>query len=344
MEWRLLFKTLKEKGIDWRDRRFILNLYKDQTTEIDINGSKRCAKIKNGVRQGCPLSPYLFNIFIEASINILKNKTRGVTINAQHYHCIRFADDIAILADSENELNKMLKILSNALNKFHLKINPQKTKSMLISKIQNQENVNITLNNIQIQQVQEFCYLGSIITSNNKSSPDIKRRITLAKQAFQNKNQLLSNQHLNIHIRKRFIKTFVWSVLTYASETWTIDENDRKKLEAAEMWMWRRMTKTRWIEKKSNVMLLEEIQERRYLMKSIEKRKIKLVGHIIRHNNFINNIFEGKIQGKIPRGRPRKKYFDDIQKSMNCATFEEMKRAAADREHWLHRQGLAFRH
>ncbi|KAI5739387.1 hypothetical protein M8J77_018683 [Diaphorina citri] len=253
-------------------------------------------------------------------------------------------DDIVILAESEADMNNMLEILANTLEKYKLKINARKTKTMLISKTPNDHDLNISLKNTLIEEVKEFCYLGSKVTNNNKSSPDIKVRIAPAKQAFQNKNQLLTSKHLSIDLRKRFIKTFVWSVMTYGSETWTIEKKDRARLEAAEMWMWRRMTKTRWIEKKSNERVLEEVGESRQLIKTIEKRKIKLIGHIIRHNNFITNIFEGKIQGKKTRGRPRKQYFKDMQESMRCTSFSELKSVANNRNEWLHRQGLAFRY
>ncbi|KAI5695438.1 hypothetical protein M8J77_005016 [Diaphorina citri] len=274
----------------------------------------------------------------------MKEVTSGVKINGQNIHCIRFADDIVILAESEADMNNMLEILANTLEKYKLKINARKTKTMLISKTPNDHDLNISLKNTLIEEVKEFCYLGSKVTNNNKSSPDIKVRIALAKQAFQNKNQLLTSKHLSIDLRKRFIKTFVWSVMTYGSETWTIEKKDRARLEAAEMWMWRRMTKTRWIEKKSNERVLEEVGESRQLIKTIEKRKIKLIGHIIRHNNFITNIFEGKIQGKKTRGRPRKQYFKDMQESMRCTSFSELKSVANNRNEWLHRQGLAFRY
>lgn len=344
IDWIKLFKTLKVKGIDWRDRRIILNLYRDQKTEIDVNGSKKEAKIRQGVRQGCPLSPYLFNLFIEDSITTMKEITAGVKINGNQVHCVRFADDIVVLSESESEMENMLKVLADNLDEYKLKINAKKTKTMLITKLEtNQINLNITLNNIPLEQVREFCYLGSCITCNNKSNSEIKRRIAQAKQAFLNKYQLLSNKHLNIVLRKRFVKTYVWSILLYGSETWTIDKRDRARLEAVEMWLWRKMTKTRWVDRKTNERVLEEVGEKRQLMKTIENRKIKLIGHLLRHSEFLSNIFEGRVEGSRPRGRPRKQYFEEIQKPMRCTSYQKMKKIAMKREEWLQRQGLAFR-
>lgn len=98
-------------------------MYKGQTTDIDINGSKREAKIRQGVRQGCPLSPYLFNLFIEHAIDEMKDHARGIWINGKQFHSICFADDIALLADSEEEMSLMLHILNSSLDMFKLKIN-----------------------------------------------------------------------------------------------------------------------------------------------------------------------------------------------------------------------------
>ncbi|VVC25121.1 Hypothetical protein CINCED_3A009847 [Cinara cedri] len=96
-------------------------------------------------------------------------------------------------------------------------------------------NLVIKLNDIVIQEVEQFSYLGSIITYNNTSTMDIKKRITLAKQTFIKKNSLLISKHLKIETKKKFIKTFVWSVLLYGCETWTIKKKEKDRLEAMEM-------------------------------------------------------------------------------------------------------------
>lgn len=167
---------------------FILNLYKSQSTIIDVNGCKKEANIRQGVRQGCPLSPILFNLFIEVAINEVKENTLGVIINGQQIHSIRFSDDIALLANSEKDTNQILNYLDSTLNKFKLKINSNKSKAMVVSKKYDQSmTANVKLKNDRIEQVQEFCYLGSLITQENKSKKEIGRRIALAKHAFEKK-------------------------------------------------------------------------------------------------------------------------------------------------------------
>lgn len=86
------------------------------------------------MRQGYPLSPYLFNLFIEEAIKEMKVNTNGISINGQKIHSIRFTDDITLIAESEGDLNRMLHCLDTTLTKFSLKINKKKTKVLVVSK------------------------------------------------------------------------------------------------------------------------------------------------------------------------------------------------------------------
>jgi len=84
-------------------------------------------------------------------------------------------------------------------------------------------------------------YLGSKITSGGKSVHKIKQRIALAKTAFSKKHKLLTSKKIHLNIKKRLIKTYVWSIATYGCGTWVINNTEKKKLEAFEMWCWRCM-------------------------------------------------------------------------------------------------------
>lgn len=133
-------------------------------------------------------------------MNGIKVETIGVRMNEQNVQSIRFADDIALVAGKEDDMNEMLNILAEKLIKYKLKINTNKTKTMIVKKSRSNINAeaHIYLGDTSIQQVTEFCYLGSIISKDNKTNIDIKRRIAIAKQAFLKKILIVSKQAFSI--------------------------------------------------------------------------------------------------------------------------------------------------
>src|SRR6218665_1281604 len=110
------------------------------------------------------------------------------------------------------------------------------------------------------------------------------------------------------------IKTLIWSVVLYGAETWTMRKEDIKRLEAFEMWTWRRMEKVSWTEHKTNEEILEEIletiREERSLIRTIKTRQKKWIGHNLRGESLLKTVIEGKMLGKRSRGRPRQTMLD----------------------------------
>jgi hypothetical protein len=132
-------------------------------------------------------------------------------------------------------------------------------------------------------------------------------------------------------------------VLLYGCETWTIRKNEKDRLEAMEMWIWRKMSKITWVNRKTKERVLKYVSEKKNIIKHILKRKTKLIGHLFRHNTFMKNIFEGKILLKRFRGSPRTSYFQDLKHLMEVITYSKLKNMAKDRDLWLSRQGEIFR-
>ena len=129
----------------------------------------------------------------------------------------------------------------------------------------------------------------------------------------------------------------MWSVLLYSSETWNIYEHDKKKLEAFEMWCYRRMMTISWRDHITNQEVLERIEEKRSLITTISIRRAKWLGHILRQDGLLHNIIEGAVEGTNARGRQRKEYLDDIIDELGCTDYRGLKRAAQDREGWRRR-------
>ncbi|GFR96083.1 endonuclease-reverse transcriptase [Elysia marginata] len=102
------------------------------------------------------------------------------------------------------------------------------------------------------------------------------------------------------------MKCFVWSPFLYASETWALNKNTEKRIEAMEMWIYRRMQRISWKEKVTNKKVLESVGlQRPEFLLTIQRRKMKYYGHLRRHDSIQKRILEGKIDGRRCRGRRR---------------------------------------
>src|SRR5678816_1970525 len=262
-------------GIDWRDRRLIGNLYMGQKMRIRIDGEySEPGNVGRGVRQGCPLSPLLFNIYIEELVReAVEDMEEGIKVSGRWIKALRFADDQAMLARNQKGLQAMMDRLNTTSTEYGMKIKIEKTKVLKIRKGK-EAVVRIHIGGKPIEPVKEFCYLGSMITTDAKCHREIKRRIVIGKEAFSNRRELLRGK-LNRNLKIRMIRTLVWSVVMYGSETWTMRKADIRRLEAFEMWTWRRMEKISWTEHITNEEVLGIIGEERVLIRTIRDRQRK---------------------------------------------------------------------
>ena len=119
----------------------------------------------------------------------------------------------------------------------------------------------------------------------------------MAKEAFSSMRELVTKS-LRKSTKKKIIKAAVWAVALYGSETWTLKEIEKKKLEAFEMWLWRRMEKISYTEHVTNKTVLERVGEKRSLMNTIIQRKKNWLGHVLRGENLLKMVIEGRMEGK----------------------------------------------
>jgi len=298
-------KILKMIKIDYRDRRIIRELYKHQMTSIKIKESKREAAIRKGVREGCNLSPLLFNIYLEQAINECKEYCTGIKINGVRIQMLSFADDIAIIAQDEINLKRALESLDVILKStYKMKINRgEKTEVMVCSK--DFEIINIKIDDNALKQVPKFKNLSSIFTKDVKNKEDIIQQMKEGEVMFNNKMQLLCLNNLSLETKKKLIKSCIWRVALYGSETWTLGKNEERVINTLETWCWRRMLKIKWTNRITNDEVLQRAKEERLLLKIKKNRRHSWIGHTVRHNEFVANILEGAISGKKAVGRPR---------------------------------------
>ena len=213
-------------------------------------------------------------------------------------------------------------------------MNATKTKSMVISRKEDTPQIKLNIDGAEVKQVQNFKYLGQTICEDGKCDAEITKRIEIARSAFNSLKGALMSSNISLNTKKRIIKCYVWSTLLYGCETWTITQAHINKLQAFEMWVYRKIKRISWTDKITNEEVLNRVSAKRYIMSAIKGRKIAYFGHMIRKDNIQRVLLEGRIDGIRCRGRPRSEWTDNIKEWSNISHYNEMVLTAQDRKKW----------
>lgn len=178
-----------------------------------------------------------------------------------------------------------------------------------------------------------FKYLGVWLIEDWTSDLEIRCRIENARNTFIKFERVLTNTDLNLDLRVRFIKCYIWSVLLYGMESWTLKVTTMNKLEAFEMWAYRRVLKIPWTARITNENVLRRINRDRELLLTIKRRKTAYLGHIMRNTKYqlLQLIIEGKIEGKRGMGRKKMSRLRNVRQWTGLRTVESLIHTARDR-------------
>ena len=231
-----LWKILKEMGIPDHLTCLLRNLYAGQEATVRTgHGTAGWFQIGKGVFQGYILSPCLFNFYAEYIMRNagLEETKAGIKISGRHIKNLRYADDTTLMAESEEELKSLLMKVKEESEKFGLKLNIQKTEIMASGPITSWETV---------ETVSDFIFGGSKITADGDCSHEIKRCLLLGRKVVMtNLESIFKSRDITLLTNVRLVKAMVFPVVMYGCESWTVKKAESRRIDAFELWCWRRL-------------------------------------------------------------------------------------------------------
>jgi hypothetical protein len=200
---------------------------------------------------------------------------------------------------------------------------------MIVSKTQH-GNERLMIEQTQIEKVETYKYLGTWVDDKNDQSREIKVRIETARQAFVKMKTMLTNRDLQLHLRLRALRCYIFSILLYGMEAWTLKKQHIRKIEAFEMWCYRRILKIQWVQRITNAEVLRRLNKELEIMNSIKRRKLEYLGHITRGEKYelLRIIMQGRIQGRRSIGRRRISWLKNLREWFNCSSLQLFRAAA----------------
>ena len=177
----------------------------------------------------------------------LEEAQAGIKIAGRNINNLRYADDITIMAEREEELKSLLMKVKEESENVGLKLNIQKTKIMASGPITSWE-----IDGETEETVSDFIFGGSKITADGDGSHEIKIRLLLGRKVMTNVDSIFKSRDITLPTKVHSVKVMVFPVVMYGCESWTVKTAEHRRIDAFELWCWRRFLRVPWTAKRSN--------------------------------------------------------------------------------------------
>ena len=223
----------------------------------------------------------------------LEETQAEIKIAGRNINNLRYADDTTLMAESEEKLKSLLMKVKEESEKLGLKLNIQKTKIMTSSPITSWQ-----IDGETVETVTDF-FLGCKITADGDCSHEIQRSLFLGRKVMTNLDSILKSRDITLPTMVHLFKATIFPVLMYGCESWIVKKAECRRIDALELWCWRRLLRIPWTARRSNQSILKEISPGWPLGGLMQKLKLQYFGHLMqRVDSLEKTLMLGKTKGR----------------------------------------------
>ena len=370
-----LWKILKRLGCPPKFLAITMQLHEDQMGKVRLgNDLSQPFEIRNGVKQGCVLAPTLFSLFFSMMLShafsdvvdedaiYIRYRLDGSLFNLRRLKSLTktsqmlvrellFADDAALVAHTEAALQRLVSCFAESAQAFGLEVSIKKTEVLYQpAPSETYHPPQVSIDDVELNAVQHFKYLGSIISSDAKFDREIENRLSAANRSYGRlQKRVWRNKELRSETKISLYSAVVLTTLLYGSESWVAYKHHLRILERFHQRCLRSILKIHWWDHVPDVEILEKAK-----MHSIEalllRNRLRWAGHVARmdSNRLPKQILFGELkEGKRRVGAPKKRFGDVLKASLNSSglNYENWEDLASNRTSWraaVHRGVSSF--
>ena len=371
INWKAMWEVLMMNGVGGRLLNGVKAFYKDANACVRVDGeTSGNFEIKGGVRQGCVMSPWLFNLYMDGVIREMKAKVDGggveMCVNDDKWmlNTILFADDTVLIAENEKDLQKLVNVFDSVCKRRKLKVNVNKSKVIVFERSRSEvvdfecpyrvrvecpKELDIRLNGEIMEEVDEFKYLGSILCKYGSMEGETRERAVQGRKVVGSLGRMMKERTVSMEVKKGLRDGIIVPTLTYASETWAWNERQRSRIQAVEMSYLRNACGVRRMDGESN----ESVYERFGMssrgegvkcgvVEGVRRNTLRWFGHMERmaQGEITKRVYMSVIDAVGARGRPQRQWEDGVLEYVRergerrMRGMEHARRECKDRNTW----------
>ena len=318
-------------------------------------GSEACVRVcrqesdwfsvRVGLRQGCVMSPWLFNVYMDGVMREVRERTDdiGVSLWDKDRNCewqaewMMFADDTVLVGDSEEKLQRLVKEFGDACKRRKLTVNVNKSKVMRIDS-KNEGDVSVSMNDARMEVVDSYRYLGVNISKDGKMNEEVNNRIGDARKAAGALQKVWKKRKLSQEAKVGMYEAIVEPSLLYGSEAWVLNGHERKRMEAVEMNCLRSICGVRRLDRVRNEEIRRRCSKEVSVCEKVDQSVLRWFGHVERmeEERLVKRVYQSDVMGVRRRGRPRRGWMDGVKEILGRKglSIEDARECVQDRCEW----------